>query len=293
MILKIDNLTKIYGKRTILDQLSLSVEEPQIIALVAPNGTGKTTFLNIMCDLEGYQSGSIEILGLPNTDRHVFSEMTFMQDNSILYDELTGMDHMKFIASMYHKTQADIAKVAQLVGVEDYLNKAVGKYSLGMKQHLLFAMGILPEPKVFLLDEPLNGLDPDSVINVRNILKEMADSGTTILFSSHNLGEVVKLTDNILFLHEGKLKSEKDIFENEERWTLVVESVDELEQHLLELSLEYQILNSHKIEITTTEDRLAHIRDFLQEQNLDLWDVTKTEWDLEQVYLDLFERTSS
>ncbi|BDR57018.1 ABC transporter ATP-binding protein [Xylocopilactobacillus apis] len=293
MILKIDNLTKVYGKRVILDQLSLEVEEPQIIALVAPNGTGKTTLLNIMCDLEGYQAGKIEILDRPNTDRHIFAEMTYMQDNSILYDELTGMDHLKFIASMYHKTQQDIAVTAHLVGVEDYLNKSVGKYSLGMKQHLLFAMGILPEPKVFLLDEPLNGLDPDSVINVRNILKEMAKSGTTILFSSHNLGEVVKLTDNILFLHEGKLKSEKDIFENKEKWTLVVEAVNPLEAYLQDHNLDYQILSPHKIEITTTQDLLAQIKNFLEEQNLALWDTQKTDWDLEQIYLDLFEKTSS
>ncbi|KAF1297186.1 hypothetical protein BAU15_06465 [Enterococcus sp. JM4C] len=288
MILEVIGLTKSYGSDLILDDLNWKIQEPQIIALVAPNGTGKTTLLNILTDLESYQEGSIKIGGKQLNDRSLFSELSYMQDNSILYNELTGAEHLQFIAEMYHKTAEDIAQVVEIVGIGGYIHKRVAKYSLGMKQHLLFALGILPNPKLFLLDEPLNGLDPDSVITVRNILKKMHAAGTTIIFSSHNLGEVIKLTETILFLHEGKLKALQDVLRHEEKWSLIIKDTQLIEDFLIAQAISYQVKTTHKIEITSSPQKFEQLKKFIDDNQIEVWNIEKIPWDLEEIYLELF-----
>lgn len=208
-IIKVENITKHYGRQLVLDQVSFSVEEPKILALIGPNGAGKSTLLSIITNLLQPSSGQVTIFGKPNSDSAIFREISFMQDNTVLYDYLTGYDHLQFIADMQGLSKESIVKVAQMIGNESYLHKKVKSYSLGMKQHLLLAMAVINQPKLLILDEPLNGLDPSSAIRVRELLLHLYnDRGTTILLSSHNLGEIDRITTDILFLKDGKLIEE-------------------------------------------------------------------------------------
>ncbi|MGD6902764.1 ABC transporter ATP-binding protein [Bacillus infantis] len=208
MILSVDGIHKTYGKDKILKGIRFQIDEPKIVALVGPNGSGKSTLLNIIANLQQADQGKVTILHKSNQDHHIFKEISFMQDNSVLYDYLTGYDHLQFIGDMQGISKKRLLSAAKRVGMDAYLNKKVGKYSLGMKQHLLLTMALVNEPKLLILDEPLNGLDPTSSIRVRNLLLEEQQKGTCILLSSHNLSEIDRVTSHILFMKGGELIEE-------------------------------------------------------------------------------------
>jgi ABC-2 type transport system ATP-binding protein len=208
MIVQVKGLKKRFKKDWVLKGIDITIEEPQIIALVGPNGSGKTTLLNCMTNLLSFNEGSVEILGKANTDTTLFYEISYLQDNRILYGNLTAYDHLKFICRVQKLPFSRIQEVAERVGMTSYLKRRVRNFSLGMKQHLLLAMVILNKPKLLLMDEPLNGIDPTSAINMRNILLELYKEGTTIIISSHNLDEIDRLTNTIYFMKDGALLKE-------------------------------------------------------------------------------------
>lgn len=221
-VLNISKLTKLYGNSRVLDDISLKLNESDIIGLVGPNGSGKSTFLNIICNLISYQDGSIKIFGRDHQDEQIFHKLSYLKDNSILYPYLTGWDHLSFASSVYHLTKKQINEIIDQLNIRDYIGKRTGEYSLGMKQMLLLALALLNDPSFIILDEPLNGLDPSRIVEVRVLLKELANEGKTILLSSHSLLEVAAVTNHILFLKDGKLFEEylnsKDAMELENKY---------------------------------------------------------------------------
>lgn len=128
----------------------MEIDTPGIWALVGPNGVGKTTFLNVLTNLIPATSGTVHLVGKSNKDYTVFKEVSFLQDNTVLFDYLTGYDHLKYVCDVHRLKKQRIQEVATYVGMTAYLQKTVGNYSLGMKQHLLLAMAILNRPKLLL-----------------------------------------------------------------------------------------------------------------------------------------------
>ncbi|QFT87934.1 putative ABC transporter ATP-binding protein YxlF [Bacillus sp. THAF10] len=208
MILQVSEINKSFGKQRVLSDVSFIMDKPEIVALVGPNGSGKSTLLSIITNLIEADSGVISVLGQTNKNHTIFKKIAFMQDNTVLYDYLTGNDHLQFIADVQKLPKSQINTTAERIGITGYLHKKVGNYSLGMKQHLLLAMAILNKPELIILDEPLNGLDPTSAIKVRNLLIELKEEGATILLSSHNLSEIDKVTSKVMFLKQGRLIEE-------------------------------------------------------------------------------------
>lgn len=204
-ILKIENVTKNYGRHEVLKGVNLLLDKPGIVALVGPNGAGKSTLFNIISNLLKPTAGTIEVLGKKNTDPSIFLEASFLKDNRVLYEYLTGLDHLDFIRIAQKLPKSRVDEVIAKMNIQTYVKKKVGTYSLGMKQHLLIAMALLNKPKLLILDEPLNGLDPTSVILVRRLLKSLAADGSVVLISSHTLSEIDQMTGNILFLKDGQI----------------------------------------------------------------------------------------
>lgn len=258
MILEVKDIYKSYGKEQVLKGISFTIEEPEIIALVGPNGSGKTTLLNVISNLLHADQGEVTILGKGNEDPKIFLEMSFMQDNSVLYDYLTAYDHLQFIAQVQRLPKERIIETAKRIGMESYLHKRVKSFSLGMKQHLLLAMAIINQPKLLVLDEPLNGLDPTSAIRVRELLLALEREGTAILLSSHNLAEIDRVTSKVLFLKEGQLIQE-DLKEFEEVHYVI--AVDQGEKAK-------DILNKASIFVEIEQDNL-----FLNNEEYNLNDV--------------------
>lgn len=287
MILSVKDLHKSYGKEKVLKGISFEIEEPQIIALIGPNGSGKSTLLNIITNLLKADRGEVTILTKNNKDPNIFREISFMQDNSVLYDYLTGYDHLQFIGDVQEISKEQITATAERIGITGYLNKKVQNYSLGMKQHLLLAMAVLNNPKLLILDEPLNGLDPTSAIRVRELLIALKNSGTTILLSSHNLGEIDRVTSKILFLKDGRLIKE-DIAEYEQvRYEIEVNDVVKAASLLTKASILVEIVGNN-LWISKESNSLNDAIQILENHDIKLLDIEKKVQGSEERYRKIF-----
>lgn len=287
-ILSINNLSKTYKSHKVLNRINLTINTAGIWALVGPNGSGKTTFLNVVTNLIPANSGTIELVDKSNKDYSVFKEVAFLQDNTVLFDYLNGYDHLKYICDVQKIEKRRIEEVAKYVGMESYLRKNVGNYSLGMKQHLLLAMSIINKPRLLLLDEPLNGLDPTSAILMRRILLELAEQGTTIILSSHNLAEIDRVTKKVLFLKDGQL-----LEENMEDYEMVyyhfaLSDLKRVQQLLTNKS--YQVIQTEKgMKVHLGSHSLQSLLDIFKEYEIDVLDMQKEETGSENRYEELFE----
>ena len=286
-IFAVHELSKVYKNHQVLDGISLTIDSPGIWALVGPNGVGKTTFLNVITNILPATSGTVELMGKSNKDTSIFKDVAFLQDNTVLFDYLSGYDHLKYICDVQKIHKKRIQEVTEYVGMEGYLKKTVGNYSLGMKQHLLLAMALINEPKLLLLDEPLNGLDPTSAILMRGILLELAANGTTIILSSHNLAEIDRVTKQILFLKDGKL-TEVDMNNFENTYYEFVLSDHELA---------YRLLNEHGYEVEHAiggirlqlgSEQLDKVIDLIKGEGIQILDIQKEITGSEKLYKEIF-----
>jgi len=293
VIVEINQLVKRYKSQLVLNDIHISIEKPNIIALVGPNGAGKTTLLNCMTNIIPFQEGEIKLLGKSHNDSSLFYDVSYLQDNRILYGDLSGYDHLKFICQVQQIPMSKINEVTNWVGMTDYMNKRVRSYSLGMKQHLLLAMAIINEPKLLLMDEPLNGLDPTSAINMRNILLELYDRGTTIIVSSHNLAEIDRLTDTIYFMKDGSLLKEslKDLSTNQYRMT--ISDADQALSALQGANMPFTVNARDELEFNETDITLQAMIHFINEKGITILDIDKEKVGAEKRYRELFEKESS
>lgn len=286
-ILKVDNIRKAYGREAVLHGITFEIKEPQIIALVGPNGSGKSTLLNIITNLLPPNDGQVTILGKSNNDPAIFKEISYMQDNSVLYDYLTGYDHLQFIADVQSLSKERIIETAKLIGNDGYLHKKVKNYSLGMKQHLLLAMAVINQPKLLILDEPLNGLDPTSAIRVRELLLKLSETGTAILLSSHNLGEIDRVTSNILFLKKGQLiKEDLSKFEEVSYFITVdrkEQAIETLQKHQINVNI-----NNKCLVISMKNKSLQDVFLSLQSAGVQVLDIEKQVTGSEERYKQIF-----
>ncbi|SEJ68226.1 ABC-2 type transport system ATP-binding protein [Bhargavaea ginsengi] len=288
MILSVENIGKSYGKQKVLHGVSFAIKKPCIVALVGPNGSGKSTLLNIIANLITPDVGAIEILGQTNRDYKVFQEFSYMQDNTVLYEYLTGYDHLQFIASVQKLRTDDIKAAAERIGTISYLDKKVSNYSLGMKQQLLLTMAILNKPKLLVMDEPLNGLDPTNAIKVRNLLLELVAEGTAILLSSHNLSEIDKVTSDVMFLKNGHLQQEDLKALEKVSYVLTVNHPENGEKILKEAGINILNRKGNRLTVTLSDSSINRIFRLLDDQGIAVRDWEKTVFGAEDRYRTLF-----
>ncbi|QKS69918.1 ABC transporter ATP-binding protein [Paenalkalicoccus suaedae] len=287
MIIDVKNVHKTYKKQPVLKGVDMQIEEPAILALVGPNGAGKTTLLHCMTNLLPIDQGSIHLLGKNHANPEIFYETAYMQDNRVLYDHLTGYDHLRFITQVQKMDAARIHEVTEQVGMSSYVKKRVRAYSLGMKQHLLLAMALINKPKLLLMDEPLNGLDPTSALRVRHILQEIAEAGTTVVLSSHILGEIDRLTDTIYFMKDGVLlKESADQFAINE-YAIYVDQPHAAKSALEEM--EHVRVKDGVIHFDESTVALARVLDTVSQQGLTITRIENERIGAEKRYRELFE----
>ncbi|WP_166083378.1 ATP-binding cassette domain-containing protein [Erysipelothrix anatis] len=205
MHLHIHDLTFSYHKQAIYHNANLEIDQAGIYGLIAPNGFGKTTLLDIIADNINTYAGTID---------YSTSRLSYAQDIDVLYDDLTVWDHIEFILGVHKISINDpfYQKYLHLLGIETYKHKKVKACSLGMKKKLLLFLAILPNPDILLLDEPLNGLDIDSVIIIRELLASINDEHRMIVIvSTHNLPELEKLSNSAIFIQNSKLYLKENI----------------------------------------------------------------------------------
>lgn len=207
-VVETEQLTKIYGKKTVLDHVSMHVAEGDIYGFIGKNGAGKTTLMKLLLGMSQPNSGSMKLFGTTNLNlaRHHVGALI---EEPALYKNCTAKENMKRFAILAGADVDQIDELLQLVGLADVGKKKVGKFSLGMKQRLGIALAMLGRPDLLILDEPINGLDPEGIKEVRDLLLRLnREQGVTILVSSHLLDELAKITTRYGIINQGCLVEE-------------------------------------------------------------------------------------
>lgn len=295
MIVEVKNLNKSYGKHKVLNGLSFKIEKPQVLALIGPNGSGKSTLMNCMMNLISFDSGEIEILGKSNKDYEIFREVSFLKDNRILYPYLTGFDHLKYICDIQKISQERIDQVIELADIGSFYKKIVSSYSLGMKQRLLLAMALCNNPKLILMDEPLNGLDTDSIFKFRDLIKNLGENNTTILISSHSLNELDYITNDILFLKDGSVIYEDIEIYKQTEYRIFLENSDDMKvlQSFFDTNsgnIKYQIKEAeNSIIFNLPDSKINQVLSFIHENNIKIKKILAKTYGAEDRYRKIFD----
>jgi ABC-2 type transport system ATP-binding protein len=211
-IIEANGLTKRYGSVTAVDGLSFTVEAGQVVGFLGPNGAGKTTALRMLLGLVRPDSGSATISGRSYTDLTApATEVGAVFETSGFHPGRTARNHLRVQALAANVDAARIDDVLALVELSGAADKPVRAYSLGMRQRLGLATALLADPDVLILDEPANGLDPEGVRWLRDLLRDMAAEGTAVLVSSHILAEVAQTADSVIIVNRGRLVTQAPV----------------------------------------------------------------------------------
>lgn len=211
-MLSIKNVSKTYSNnKKAVDNLTLEIKKGEIIGFIGPNGAGKTTTISMVTGIISPTEGTIEINGRDIRKEPIEAKknFTFVPDHPAVIDTIKGIDYLNFIADMYEvdiqERKERIEKYTKLFQIYDALSQTINSYSHGMKQKLLISGALLPNPNLFILDEPMVGLDPHSAKILKDIMKEHCDRGGTVFFSSHVLEVVENLCHRVAIIHKGEL----------------------------------------------------------------------------------------
>lgn len=208
-ILEVKNLKKSYNNKRVLDIDSLTIEERSIYGLIGKNGAGKSTLMKIVLGLVKKDEGMIKVFGeelSAKNQKDLNKNLGALIENPSFYDHLTGYENLEIISKLKGIKKEEILKTLNIVGLNNVGKKKAKEYSLGMKQRLGIAMALIGSPKLLILDEPINGLDPQGIEEMRNLFKNIVkNTSTSILISSHILDEIEKISTHIGILKEGKL----------------------------------------------------------------------------------------
>ncbi|CCZ55623.1 putative uncharacterized protein [Clostridium sp. CAG:1219] len=225
VVLKIKDLTKVYNKKRVVDGLTLNVEAGQIYGFLGPNGAGKTTTIKMITGLIKKDAGDIVINGIDAVKNHdvAMNYVGAIVEVPSFYEYMSGMENLRLYARLRNIKKEQILKIVKLVKLENKINEKVKKYSLGMKQRLGLAVSLLHSPKLLILDEPTNGLDPEGIRELRELLKKIAHEDNVAVFvSSHLLSEMQLMCDKVAIINNGKIvkvesmdsiKNESNIYE--------------------------------------------------------------------------------
>ena len=210
-MLQISNLTKTYGDKKAVDDLTLHIKPGEIYGFIGHNGAGKTTTIKSCCGILQFEEGEILIDGISIKDDPIAckKQLAYIPDNPDLYEFMSGMQFLNFIADIFEVSAVDrtsrIKKYADMLELTDDLGQSIASYSHGMKQKLAIISALIHEPKLIIMDEPFVGLDPKASHQLKQLMREICDNGGAIFFSTHVLEVAEKLCDKIAIIKGGKL----------------------------------------------------------------------------------------
>ena len=202
-VLKISNLTKKYGLLTAVNNLSFDIEQRSIYGILGPNGSGKSTTLGIVLSVVNKTSGSFSWFGGELTTHQALKKVGAIIERPNFYPYMTAYQNLKLVCKIKAIPYDAIEKTLEIVGLSERIHSKFSTFSLGMKQRLAIASALLNDPEILILDEPTNGLDPQGIHQIRELIKEIAKNGTTILLASHLLDEVEKVCNHVVVLRKG------------------------------------------------------------------------------------------
>lgn len=295
-VLETKNISKKYHSCLALSNITMTVPKGSIYGLVGRNGAGKTTLMRVVCGLQDPSTGYYELYGVKSTDRKISSVRTRMGaviEKPAIYPNLTAAANLKAQFDMLGlpKDEASIKELLELVGLHGTGSKKAGKFSLGMKQRLGIAIALAGFPDFLVLDEPINGLDPEGIVEVRELLLKLnKEKGITVLISSHILSELSLLATHYGFVDKGKIIKEISAQELEQsvRKCMIAEVSDikALTIVLDKMQVQYEVISDSKAKIF---DKLSVtlLSEKLSAQGCELLGLTEADESLESFFLDL------
>jgi ABC-2 type transport system ATP-binding protein len=300
MSIVVENLTKLYDKQIALNDVSFSVDTGEIIGLIGPNGAGKSTLMKIICSLLMPSSGSVKIDGISVIDDplKIKENLGYLPENNPLYFDLYVKEYLLHIAGLYRLSDARrrVMDIIARTGLEPEMNKKIGLLSKGYRQRVGLAQAILHDPNVLILDEPTTGLDPNQIVEIRNLISELGKEKTVIL-STHIMQEVEAICQRVLILNRGGLIADESTLQVGKlsgtlSHTLIIEFDSDFEQDKL---INFQgILNIGKlkpgtwlIETSGDTDLRSDLFRFAVENNMVILSMHLKDKKLEDVFRDL------
>lgn len=297
-VLEVKDVKKQLGKREIIKGISFNVKQGEIFGFLGPNGAGKTTTIRMLVGLISPNSGSIKIDGhdIKGEREQALNAVGAVVENPELYTYLSGRENLMQIARIRGISKAYVEEIIELVELKDRIGDKVKKYSLGMKQRLGLAAALIAKPKLLILDEPTNGLDPTGIMDFRKIVRKAAhETNAAVFISSHILSEVQTLCDTVAFINNGTIQSVESVNggivkENTETIVLSVKEIKKCQEVLSELKCIHNISFEDNIfKLSIDKNSTAEIIFKLAENKIRIEEIYKKHVELEDRYLEIVE----
>ncbi len=294
-VLEVLGLKKRIGLKTIVEDISFDMHEGEIIGLLGPNGSGKTTIMRMLVGLTKTTKGEVycfeKPLGLGKVK--MLKEVGAMIETPEFYNYMSGWSNLKQMARVCGKkvSRARMKELVEFVGLSQVIRKKVKTYSLGMRQRLGLAQALLNDPKILILDEPANGLDPQGVQDFRNKLKEIAATGVSILISSHLLDEIEKVSDRVIVIEKGRIiaddKLDHLVADETVKTLISTYDVEKAEVLVRELGIRYELTKEGFIFENISREDKARVITYLVTNNVELDSICELTTSLEDRFLQI------
>ncbi len=289
MVLEVKNLNKSYGRKKVLNDVSFKIDAGEILGFIGPNGAGKTTTIKLILGLQLIDSGEVIINGYDVKKDFVkaIEKVGAIVENPDAYLYLTGRKNLELIASLYKDITKDrIKEIIKLVGLENRIDDKVSKYSLGMRQRLGIASALLAAPNLLILDEPTNGLDPEGIKELRDLVKKLAQEGVAILISSHNLAELENFCTNVCIIKNGTVISENKMVDlkkdSKSYYEIEVSKIRGLKSLLQK---DDEIIDDNTLHVKRNKKEIAELVKEIVKKDIDIYQVKLVEASLEEAFL--------
>ena len=293
MSIEVQNISKSYGAQKALDNVSFSIKKGEIVGFLGPNGAGKSTLMKILTTYINADEGTASVNGKEVNDhqKEVQQSIGYLPENNPLYLDLFVREYLEFNADVYKVAKSRIEEVIQLTGLSSESHKKIGQLSKGYRQRVGLATALLHNPEVLILDEPTTGLDPNQLVEIRNVIKNVGKNKTVFL-STHIMQEVEAICDRVIIINNGKIVTDKkldklisDVIEQ----VIEVEFDKEFDEALFsKLSNLKSFKNTHdkvwELTFETEEDMRSAVFDFAQENGLKTLQISLKNKNLEEIF---------
>jgi ABC-2 type transport system ATP-binding protein len=295
MSIKVENITKVYGSQKALNKVSFEVEKPEIVGFLGPNGAGKSTMMKILTTFISPTEGSAEVNGHPITTeaKQVQQSVGYLPEHNPMYLELYVREYLAFNADVYKVSKARIEEVIALTGLTPEAHKRISQLSKGYRQRVGLANALLHNPDVLILDEPTTGLDPNQLVDIRNLIKTIGKEKTVFL-STHIMQEVEAMCDRVIIINKGEIVANKKLSElrdGQEQIVIVEFDYRVEDAFLLKLPNAKSVKNTfdfiYEITFSTNKDMRSHVFDFAHDNELKILQLNQKNASLESMFRDL------
>jgi len=299
MSIEVQHITKLYKDQKALDDISFKVKNAEIVGFLGPNGAGKSTMMKILTTYIEASEGTAKVNGFDvNSDKKkVQSSVGYLPEHNPLYTDLYVKEYLNFNANVYGTSKSRIDEVIKLTGLSPEAHKKISQLSKGYRQRVGLANALLHNPEVLILDEPTTGLDPNQLVDIRNLIKNIGKEKTVFL-STHIMQEVEAMCDRVIIINKGKIVADKylkDLRAGQEQIVIVEFDYRVEDAFLLKLPKVTSVKNTHdfiyEITFSTSEDMRSHVFDFAHDNGLKILQLHQKNTSLESMFREMTSST--